>query len=693
MRKIQFSLILVFFFSMLFGNQIDIQRAEKVAKNIYFERVNLHNKVDIKEINLTHIYTETKDGYNLYYIFNVNENDGFVIVSADDVVKPIIGYSFKRYYKLDNISPEHSFYMNKFKKIIYDAILNDVRPSEEVKSEWQRYEFATKSVTEIQSVQPLILTTWGQSAPYNDMCPVENGQHCVVGCVAISFSQLMKYWNYPAQGTGSHSYYDYGSGTQAADFGNTEYHFENIPLSASSSNEYLARLLYHCGVAVNMDYNVDGSGSQTTRIVTGLKNYFKYSSDADYVSMDDYTSAEWLALLKNQLDNGWPMGYDGYSDDGGHAWNCDGYQDDQIHMNWGWNGYQNGYYAITGGNGFDTEGAVINVYPDASYTYPEGCSNSTITGVNGAFNDGSENLDYENNLDCTYHLLPECGSYVTLGFESFDLGAGDHVYIYDGATTSADLLADYDDTYSLPSNVSSTTTDGLLINFVTDASGTAKGWYAKYTTKQCLSSVTLTEPNGYVEDGSKTCDYMNNNLCKWYIEPANATAIIIDFSQFDLGNDDDYLKIYKGHSTSSANLLAEYHINDNPNVLNVIDSKATVRFVTSSGNVGPGWKFYYDISTTSLDDDINSFVNNVKVYPNPFNTDANIEFNTNTTSNVNISIVNVLGAQIGEINGVYTNGTQSVKVSEIVSNIDNGIYFVKFKSNDLEKTIKIIVTE
>jgi len=677
---------------MLFGNQIDIHRAEKVAKNIYFERVNLNKKVDINEINLTHIYTATKNGYNLYYIFNVNEKDGFVIVSADHVVKPIIGYSFEKYYRLENVSPGHAFYMRKYKKQIYDAISNNVRSSEEVTAEWQKYEFATKSINEIQSVQPLLITEWGQSAPYNDMCPEDaDGVRAIVGCVAVSFAQLLKYYNYPEQGTGTHAYFAYGYGQQSVDYGATEYHFENIPYKAGNQNDYLARLLYHCGVAVNMHYGADGSGSQTDRIVTGLESYFKYSSDAQYVSITNYTDSEWLSLLKNQIDNGWPMSYDGTSTEGGHAWNCDGYQANEFHMNWGWSGISNGFYAVTGGNGYETEGAIINVYPATNY--PEGCSAKSITGIDGAFNDGSGNVNYENNLDCTYHLIPECGYYTTLSFERFMLGDGDHVYIYDGATTSADLLADYDNSITNPSSVVSTTTDGLLINFVTDGSGTAEGWYASFATLQCKYSTTLTAPEGYVEDGSKTCDYVNDALCKWYIEPEGATAITIDFSQFDLGNDDDYLKIYKGHSTSSSNMLVEYHMGDNPDILNVIDEKATVRFVSSTGDVGAGWKFHYNISTTSLNDDINSFVNNVKVYPNPFNTDAKIEFNTNTTSSVNISIVNVLGAKIGEINRVYTNGTQSVNVSDVVSNIDNGVYFIKFKSDDLEKTVKIIVTE
>ena len=695
MRKIQLSLILVFFFSMLFGNQIDIQRAKKVAQNIYFERVNLHKTVDIKEINLTHVYTETKNGYNLYYIFNVNENDGFVIVSADDIVMPIIAYSYERYYRLENISPEHAFYMEKYKAQIYDAIENNVRPSDKVTAEWQRYEFATKSINEIQSIQPLLITTWGQGHPYNDMCPVENGENCVVGCVAISFSQLLKYYNYPAQGTGSHSYYDYGSGTQSADFEATEYHFDNIPYDASGENEYLARLLYHCGVAVDMSYGVDGSGSQTWRIADGLENYFKYSSNVQYVQMDDYSATEWLDLMKNQINNGWPMSYDGTSDEGGHAWNCDGYEGDDLHMNWGWDGYANGFYAVSnlnpGGSGlYDTDGAVINVYPDASY--PEGCSAKTITGRDGAFNDGSGNQNYANNLDCTYHLLPECGTFVTVDFERFMLGAGDHVYVYDGATTSADLLADYDDSYTSPGNVTATTDQGLLINFVTDGSGTAEGWYASYLTQNCAYSTTLTAPSGVVEDGSRACDYDNSSLCKWYIEPSGATAVMLDFTEFELADAADYLKIYKGHSTSSSNLIVDLRAGDNPGIYHIVDPKATLRFGTGSGDVAAGWKLNYYISTTGVND-INSFVNNVKVYPNPFNTDANIEFNTNTTSNVNISIVNVLGAKVGEIDRVYSNGTQTVKVSEIVSNIENGIYFVKFNSDELEKTIKIVVSK
>ena len=694
MRKIQLSLILVFFFSMLFGNQIDIQRAEKVAKNIYFERANLNKTVDIKDINLTHVYTETQDGYNLYYIFNVNENDGFVIVSADDVVMPIIAYSYDKYYRLENISPEHEFYMNKYKAQIYDAISTSVRPSDEVISEWQKYEFATKSTNEIQSIQPLLLTMWGQSFPYNEMCPESGGVHAVVGCVAVSFAQLMKYYNYPEQGTGSHSYYAYGYGTQSADYGSTLYNFDNIPYDASGTNDYLARLLYHCGVAVNMSYGEDGSGSQTYKIVTGLENYFKYSTDADYVQMQDYSASGWLSLMKSQIDNGWPMSYDGYSDAGGHAWNCDGYEGDDLHMNWGWDGYYNGFYAVSnlnpGGDVYDTDGAVINVYPSSNY--PEGCSAKTINGSDGSFNDGSGNQNYGNNLNCTYHIMPDCGTYVTIDFERFMLGAGDHVYVYDGANTSADLLADYDNSYTSPSNVTSTTPDGIFINFVTDGSGTAEGWYASYFTQNCAYSTTLTAPSGEVEDGSRACDYANSALCKWYIEPAGATSITLDFSEFELADPNDYLKIYKDHSTSSSNLIVDLRSGDNPGIYNIIDPKATVRFGTASGDVGAGWKFSYNISTTDVVD-VNNFVNNVKVYPNPFNTDANIEFNTNTTSSVNISIVNVLGAKVGEINRVYSNGTQTVKVSEIVSNIDNGIYFVKFNSDELEKTIKIVVSK
>ncbi len=695
MRKIQFSLILVLFYSMLFASQIDIQRAQTIAKNIYYERVNLNKNVDYKQINLTHVYTETKDGYNLYYIFNVNENEGYVIVSADNVVKPIISYSYERNYRLTNISPEHSFYMNKYKNQIYDAITKNIKPSDEVIRLWQRYEFSNKSVNDIQSIQPLLLTIWGQSYPYNEMCPSNSNGQAVVGCVAVSFAQLMKYYNYPAQGNSTHSYYDYTYGTQTANYGATQYHFENIPNDASGSNEYLARLLYHCGVAVNMSYGVDGSGSQTTRIVTGLENYFKYSTDANYVAMDNYSATGWLDLLRAQIDNGWPMSYDGYSDAGGHAWNCDGYEGDELHMNWGWDGYYNGFYAVSdlnpdGTGAYTTEGAVINVYPIANY--PEGCSSKTITGTTGSIEDGSGNTNYLNNLNCTYHFLPECGTYVTLDFDRFLLGDGDHLYVYNGSSTSSPLLADYTNVVTSPANVTSTTEDGLLINFVTDGSDNAEGWYLSYTTKKCKSTTTVTEPYGEIEDGSKVCDYNNSSLCKWNLEPVGAVGITINFTEFALQDANDYVKIYKGLSTLAADLIEELRVGDVPTTINVPDPKATVRFVTSgTGETNSGWKLTYGITTNV--NSINNFVDDVNVYPNPFNNDANIQFNSTTNNLINVSIVDLLGEKLGEVNNYYSNGVNNIKVSEIVKNINQGIYFVKFTSDNLEKTIKIVVTK
>jgi hypothetical protein len=148
-----------------------------------------------------------------------------------------------------------------------------------------------------------------------------------------------------------------------------------------------------------MSYAADGSGSLTEYIETALKNYFRYSSSTNYVTKSSYTEANWKSLIYAQIDAGIPLVYSGNSSESGHAWNCDGYQDDSFHMNWGWGGAGNGYYALdelistatTGGpeNNFNqNNGMIINAYPEG--TYPVYCPGTVVvTGPEGSFGDGS----------------------------------------------------------------------------------------------------------------------------------------------------------------------------------------------------------------------------------------------------------------------------------------------------------------
>ena len=547
-------------------------------------------------------------------------------------------------------------------------------------------------------IQPLIQTNWGQSFPYNEMCPSNAEGTALVGCVAVSMAQIMKFYNYPDYGTGDHDYYASGFGYPYANFGATNYVWTNMPNDASGSNLYMAELLFHCGVAVNMGYGIDGSGSFAYWIDGALEAYFGYDAAGTDISRWNYTPESWLSTIKAQIDANHPTEYDGDNDDGGHSWVCDGYSGDDLHMNWGWNGGGNGFYAVDdltplGNSAFDTDGAVINLYPP-SYAYPEGCTGATkmVTGSQGTFNDGSGNENYENNVNCTYHLISDCAKYITLDMDELWLGSGDFLYVYDGNSTSAPLLVTYQEGSSISTDISASTTDGLFLNFVTDGSGSAEGWYASYYTKKCFFTSYVYDDEGDVEDGSKSCDYNNSTSCLWWIEPAGATTLSINFTEFGLSDPLDYVKIYKGHSTSSSNMIAELHAGDNPTSYNIPDGKMTVKFSSSvDGDVDSGWKFHYTSTITGVSQI--SPISEIIVYPNPFNSDATIEFSVDKQSEIEISIKDLVGKTLGTHSNSYRVGLHSLKISDIADNLNEGIYFVTYKANDIENTIKIVVSK
>lgn len=215
--------------------------------------------------------------------------------------------------------------------------------------------------------------SWNQTMYYNDLCPADAtghpayGGHAAVGCGALVMGQVMRYWQFPTTGTGSHSY-NSSYGVLSANFGATTYHYENMPDQLSSVNhpdscvEAVATLLYHCGVAVNMNYGSSVSVANSNRIVSALSTYFRYPTTVQYLERGSLSSAVWLNYLKNELEEGAPFMYGGSGNYGGHVWICDGYQDDDFfHFNWGWGGQQNGYYALNNCSsyGFNSNHAII----------------------------------------------------------------------------------------------------------------------------------------------------------------------------------------------------------------------------------------------------------------------------------------------------------------------------------------------
>ena len=326
-----------------------------------------------------------------YYIFN-NEDGGFVIVSGDDCATPILGYSYEGSIDLDNMPIQLEGLLSAYAAEIQYAIDNHLQATDEVAASWTAYKRAPKAQTTTTVVSALITTSWDQAPYYNILCPSDSklsnlGGHPSTGCVATAMAQIMKYWEYPKQGSGFHSYRSNHYGTLSANFANTTYDWKNMPLKLSSStsstqNNAVATLMYHCGVAVDMDYNCDGRGSSGAQIIEyygdeasseyALKNYFGYASTVTGKMSSSYSSSDWVAMLKNELDNSRPVLYAGFdpNGNGGHAFVCDGYDsNNKFHFNWGWSGqYNNGFFSITAltpGNYNFSKGqqAVIGIKP------------------------------------------------------------------------------------------------------------------------------------------------------------------------------------------------------------------------------------------------------------------------------------------------------------------------------------------
>ena len=287
-----------------------------------------------------------------FYVFNTT--DGFVIVSADDCETPIIGYSHESRFDPDNVPMQMEAYLQDFVARIQDGIDNHMEADELTARQWECVK-ATGRLHEqksAKSVAPLLTSTWHQGCLYNSLCPAMTGpcDHAEAGCVAVAMGQIMHYWRYPAKGWGSHSYSNAGV-TLSADFGNTTYDWDHMPDSLTESSTEaeiaaVATLLYHCGVSLEMYYTTNGSAASSGDVPDVLYRYFSYSKQAHREKRIKYDDETWQTMLKNELDLHRPLLYSGSGDQGGHAFVCDGYDDNGLfHFNWGW-GVANGFFAL-----------------------------------------------------------------------------------------------------------------------------------------------------------------------------------------------------------------------------------------------------------------------------------------------------------------------------------------------------------
>ena len=395
MKKTLFTLLLAILCFGLQANPVDVQKAKLLGAK--FMKAN----TEMKSASTDLAYTAFADnGQTAFYVFAVQPK-GFVIVSADDRAKPILGYSTE-----SNFTPQlpdglMTFFENYKAGFSQMYANNDERTAEAV-ADWTSLEktgLLSASKTD-RSVGPLMASIWNQTDLYNNMAPLDPSSvysgHCKSGCVANAMSQIMRYWEWPRHGQGGHgydasSYYgDYG--WQEANFEDATYRFELMPdfldfASPQAEVDATALLEYHAGVSVDMGYGANASGAYSENVGPGMSDYFRYSPEWEHRYKPNGSGA-WMNDLRANLDAGMPLYYASQGDAGGHAYVLDGYDTNgMFHLNWGWAGFDNGWYAIDGFYltfySFPWQhNAVFNLHPvDEYYDAPKAVENINARAV------------------------------------------------------------------------------------------------------------------------------------------------------------------------------------------------------------------------------------------------------------------------------------------------------------------------
>ncbi len=290
------------------------------------------------------VYTDAQNEQPAYYVFGRDKQQGYVIAGADDLASPVLGYVDDGTFDYANLPEQMKAWLQGY--------------ADEIA--WARRHENTASTYRQASTRPqrseiplMVHAHWDQSAPYNNKTPLLNGKHTATGCVATAIAQIMRFWQHPLKGKGSHSYeWESGETTLSMDFSKVTFDWANMPFIhtdswTSKQDDAVATLMEACGYAMDMDYNTS-SGAVTAVATQRLVSYFDYAPSNRHYFRDFYGLYEWEDLVYNSLANGCPVLYHGQGSGGGHAFVVDGYKDNgYFHLNWGWSGSANGYYLLT----------------------------------------------------------------------------------------------------------------------------------------------------------------------------------------------------------------------------------------------------------------------------------------------------------------------------------------------------------
>ncbi len=688
--------------NIAFAQTVSIADGRTIANNIITERFQQlgQNPSDYKIINS---YTEIFEGNEVFHVYNLAPT-GFVIVSADRSVEPLLAFSHESSCNATDRHSSVDAVLKSYASQISYAIKNSSPANAHTTTEWEHYSASEFQPRDVPTVEPLLSTKWNQGKYFNSQCPEDaNGEdgHVVVGCVATAIAQVFNYFRYPSQGTGSYGYNHPTYGHLEMDFAQQHYDYDYMPTKPTDYNDNLARLLYSIGVSVDMNYGPRGSGMNNHKGAYTMRNYFGYNDEARYIFKDSLPTvipdniendtvipdSIWNGILVNHLNRRIPLYYAGWGDyvyNSGHAFVFDGYSDStHYHINWGWGGSNDGFFIISnlspsGSNFRLAHEVIVNATPKYENQGCEGLK--TMIFYEGTLDDGSGPLnEYAPDSDCSWLISPQDSvEGYTLKFNKFDIDDSDNIIIYAGDSEDAPIVASIfgsdipDETYTVNSTE-------MLVRFVSDATVSGYGWNMSYEPIRptyCISTVTVTEMRDTISDGSNRWDYYDGTSCRWRIAPGNTSSFTFEFLELDTEYDKDFVKIYR-----NGRPYAKFSGDTIPEPIHFDGDNATIYFTSNNSVRAGGFRLAYSVVETGIDEYGNTAIS---IYPNPASSNLNIEGENIT----NISLYDITGKCVYEKILApcykYTVGTE---------NFAEGAYFARIIDINGNCTTKKVIIE
>ena len=704
MKKISMLSLILIIAGQLFAQRVSESQAAQVCQRFLLDRNQLTAAEGFK---LAEVYTQDNGDVALYRY--QLPDVGFVVVSASTTTPPVLAYGFEHDFEM--IPPVRDLF-HLYKEEIACAEKQQWQAKPKAAAAWERYladEFVPQA-PKGTSGGPLLTTTWNQSKYYNTYCPWDaaagpNYDYRVPnGCVALACAQIMNYHRFPDRGIGSTSYIPQGYPRQTVNFYQHTYHYDAMTNHPTSYANEIAKLAYHFGVAIQMMYTADGSGANTTVAKEKLNTVFKYDPNLTSWFRDSYLDTLvtiYYAALKGEIDSKRPVYYSGCNQtlSSCHAYVLDGYdEDDLFHLNYGWGGSSNGYYAldnfVAGPQHFDySSEAVLNIRPAQGAEPPQCNGHQRNTASFGYVADGSHTVrPYAANPDCSWMVAAQGASEYQFTFERLDLNEGDYVTIYNGPTTESGVKVALTGSQK-PTENFSVIADSVLITFTGNSNNTEHyGFLISYSStlppRTCEEVINMPDVwNATLTDGSQDGEkYLPQTSCSWNITHNFISGYAFAFPKFNLGYG-DFVDVYNA-STYPATLYQRFDSYSPPSgVYSVNFKKMRVHFVSDNWDQSEGFEMQY-YALVSVED--YNGLEDLTVYPNPAADQVTVDFSLQEPGNVNVRLLDMTGKTLRQ--GLYDGEPGANRINFGLADVAKGIYLLEI-SNDNGKSVRKLTVQ